>query len=253
MAYLSFGFNDQDQRGWTPRPAADPTAFGGSGTPPPPAPSMNAGVLQSMQAPSAPKPSKGTGWVNPQTYLSLNRGAGEQMAGVVGQGLADSRLSGSRATAESRAAGESAHNANISAAQSGSVGTLLQNAYGKSGNYTSGQRGLDSFLTRSAGPTLENATKQYEQWLGYLPPPPGGTGTGVPPPPTDSGTSSGGTATTTSDPSAFIDTPWQPAPGGQYDWNSPGWVTPVWDPNTPAADQPLFDPITHEYLPMKGL
>lgn len=109
----------------------------------------------------------GTGFVNLQTYLGLNRGAGEQMAGAVGGELSRSRLWGDRANPGTMP-GE--HAARINAAKGEGVGTLLQDVYGRgAGGYSSGQRGLDAVLTRAAGGNqLDAAAKQHGAWLGYL-------------------------------------------------------------------------------------
>ena len=113
----------------------------------------------------------GTGHVNLQTFLGLNREAGERMAGGVGQGLARSSISGERYGPQAdQTRGE--HAARVGLAQGGGVGTLLQDQYGRGGGYSSGMRGFDAFLTRGAGGnTIDDAARRNGSWLGYVMPP----------------------------------------------------------------------------------
>lgn len=135
----------------------------------------------------APAPGVGTGFVNLQTYLDLNRGAGQQMAEGVASGIesqgqgvmsglqelqGDYRMDVGRGTYSgapslaayspdkwnslTKQAGDVSARART--AGSGGVGTLIAEQAGRGGGYSSGMQGLDAFLAGAAGGNRLRAT-----------------------------------------------------------------------------------------------
>lgn len=110
----------------------------------------------------APGAQHGTGFVNLQSYLGANYGAGQGMAEHVAgeterQATAEmSALSGLAAgqMVPGQLAGQvqdTAARARLTAPGGGGLGAVLGQDYGATGPYTSGQQGFDSFLTGAAG------------------------------------------------------------------------------------------------------
>lgn len=161
MAYLSE--EELDGQGGGPAPVAGA-----------PTPAAGAPVDQTATAPAAPSGGRGTGYVNLEKFLTANRESGQGMANTIAGNVSSlgEKAKGEMSALEGQAyrssapdlasvnpglykqASEDSTNAAAqarAAGTAGGVGGLLQDQYGKQGGYTSGLRGFDTFLTRSAG------------------------------------------------------------------------------------------------------
>lgn len=140
------------------RPPGMPSVPAGAGA----APMGNEGAVQ-----AAPGPGRGTGFINPQTILGLNRGAGAALAENVAGGL-DTQAEGVRGAlrdlssqqygpggagqygALQRQAGDIEARGRMAPTFSG-VGTLIGQEAGRQGPYSSGMQSFDAFLAQAAG------------------------------------------------------------------------------------------------------
>lgn len=117
---------------------------------------------------------RGTGFINPGTYLDANREEGQRMASEVAAGTAQQgdaaraalqRLQAGQFAPEGlqRQAQDVSARAQLAAPAGGGLSSVLAQDYGRGGTpYTSGMAGWDAFLAGAAGGgTLAQSGNQY--------------------------------------------------------------------------------------------
>lgn len=117
---------------------------------------------------------RGTGFINPETYLDANREEGQRMASEVAAGTAQQgdaaraalqRLQAGQFAPEAlqRQAQDVTARARLASPAGGGLSSVLMQDYGRSGTpYTSGMAGWDAFLAGTAGGgTLAASGNQY--------------------------------------------------------------------------------------------
>jgi len=140
----------------------------GSATPPSGGYAPGGGLTE-----AAPGAHKGTGYVNLQSYLGANYGAGQGMAQHVA-GETARQGDAERAALQGLAAGQfvpgalagqvqdTAARARLAGPGGGGLGAVLAQDYGQQGPYTSGMQGFDAFLAGGAGgKVLQQSANAY--------------------------------------------------------------------------------------------
>lgn len=182
MAYLDP--EDEAQRGLRDASGPAPMSAG-------PAPMSGTPAAPGGAAPLRPA-GRGTGYVNLESYMRANQGAGQGMANAIagdvtaaGQKAQDEANAWRAQAAHSTAATAEGVNPNLlgqatrdafdaqaqarAAGTAPGVGALLSDHYGKQGGYGSGMRGFDTFLTRSEGNgALEGLGSKYGALGSYV-------------------------------------------------------------------------------------
>jgi hypothetical protein len=151
-----------------PSVSASPNGAPGSAVPPSGGYAPGGGLTE-----AAPGAKHGTGFVNLQSYLGANYGAGQGMAQHVA-GETARQGDAERAALQGLAAGQmvpgelagraqdTAARARLAAPGGGGLGAVLGQDYGQTGPYTSGMSGFDAFLAGGAGgKTLQASGNAY--------------------------------------------------------------------------------------------